>query len=355
MKFVFKNFGCIKKAEIELKSFNVVAGRNESGKSFILRALYGIFSSHHKTGDKNLICGKFTVGGLSTKNLEQKFRWIFQQRQIGNLVNKLSEEKEKKATIEIITSRYKYLITITPSQKRKMDFSSEEIIPDLAVHYANFIATPLILDLEKGLSYYKTMFPNNYGIPDIYWDIIKDIKNVGIADVVELEEIYEKIRGIIGGRFEYDSKEGFLFRKGKHKFSMNLVASGIKIFGLIQLLIERNFLSKNTLLFLEEPEIHLHPSLRFKLIDILKLLSNNGVYVVFSTHSPEIIRYVEYLLKKGELSEKNTEILHLITEKKGSIGRRTPLMETVEEILDSLTEDYFELVLKEELEEREKN
>ena len=92
MRIFFHNFGSIKRAELEIRPFTVIAGKNETGKSFILRALYGIFSSHHKVGDKNLVSGKFTVGGLSTKNLEQKFRWIFQQSLIGNLVNKLSEE-----------------------------------------------------------------------------------------------------------------------------------------------------------------------------------------------------------------------------------------------------------------------
>ncbi|MEO2068636.1 MAG: AAA family ATPase [Desulfurobacteriaceae bacterium] len=357
MKISFYNFGSIKSAELWIKPFTVIAGKNETGKSFVLRTLYGIFSSYHKSGDKGLVSGKFTVGGISARNLEQKLRWIFQQRQIGNLVNKLvevKEKEEKKATIEIVSERGRSLISMSASQKRKVDFSDEEIILDLVIHHANFIATPLVLDLEKGMSYYKTMFPNNYGIPDIYWDIIKDIKNVGIADTVELEEIYEKIKEIIGGRFEYDPKEGFIFRKGKFKFNVNLVASGIKIFGLVQLLIERNFLGKNTVFIIEEPEVHLHPSLRFKLIDIFRLLSKNGVFVIFSTHSPEIIRYIEYLLRKGELSEENTEILHLIKEPDGSIGKREPQLETIEEILESLTEDYFYLVMKEKLEEGEK-
>ena len=354
MKISFYNFGSIKSAELWIKPFTVIAGKKETGKSFILRALYGIFSSHHKSGDRDLVSGKFTVGGISTRNLEQKLRWIFQQRQIGNLVNRYLEVKEeKKATIEVVTEKNKSLLSITASQKRKIDFSDEEIILDLVIQRANFIATPLVLDLEKGISYYRTNLPANYGIPDIYWDIVKDIKNVDIADVVDLEEIYDEIRKTIGGRFEYDPKEGFIFRKGKFKFNMNLVASGIKIFGLIQLLIERNFLSRDTVLIIEEPEVHLHPSLRFKLVDIFKLLSESGVYVIFSTHSPEIIRYIEYLLQKKKLSEENIEILHLIETPAGSTGKREPQLEVIEEILESLTEDYFYLVMKETLEEGE--
>jgi len=65
MKISFRKFGSIKRAELEIKPFTVIAGENEAGKSFILRALYGILSSHHKAGDKNLVFGKFTVGDIA--------------------------------------------------------------------------------------------------------------------------------------------------------------------------------------------------------------------------------------------------------------------------------------------------
>jgi len=43
-----KNFGKIKKAKFQVKPFTVIAGKNASGKSFITRALYSIFSSLNK-------------------------------------------------------------------------------------------------------------------------------------------------------------------------------------------------------------------------------------------------------------------------------------------------------------------
>jgi len=43
-----KNFGKIKKAKFHVKPFTVIAGKNASGKSFVTRALYTIFSSLNK-------------------------------------------------------------------------------------------------------------------------------------------------------------------------------------------------------------------------------------------------------------------------------------------------------------------
>ena len=42
------NFGKIKQAKVQIKSFTVIAGKNASGKSFVTRALYTIFSSLNK-------------------------------------------------------------------------------------------------------------------------------------------------------------------------------------------------------------------------------------------------------------------------------------------------------------------
>ena len=40
MKVFFSSFGSIKRAELEIKPLTVIASKNETEKSFILRALY---------------------------------------------------------------------------------------------------------------------------------------------------------------------------------------------------------------------------------------------------------------------------------------------------------------------------
>jgi hypothetical protein len=213
----------------------------------------------------------------------------------------------------------------------------------------NFIPSPAILDIEKGIATYREFHKNNYGVPDIYWDIIRDIRNTGMADKPELRKIYKSIRKLIGGYFRYEEGRGFLFIKAKKKFNMNIVATGIKLLGLIQLLIERNFLKKNTLLIIEEPEVHLHPTLRFSLMELLKELADKGVYILISTHSPEIIAYTEYLVKSGKLPKENCSFLFLDfnEEKLVSEGESTNSIKALKRMMMSLTEDMFNLSLRE--------
>ena len=44
LKAIFKNLGPIKNAEIELNDLTIIAGKNNSGKTYIAYAIYGFLN-----------------------------------------------------------------------------------------------------------------------------------------------------------------------------------------------------------------------------------------------------------------------------------------------------------------------
>jgi len=58
------------------------------------------------------------------------------------------------------------------------------------------------------------------------------------------------------------------------------------------------------LVYLEEPEIHLHPRAQTRLADILADAAKRGVRVVAETHSSLLLTAVQTLVAKGELDSK---------------------------------------------------
>jgi predicted ATPase len=58
---------------------------------------------------------------------------------------------------------------------------------------------------------------------------------------------------------------------------------------------------KDQLVYLEEPEIHLHPRAQTKLADVLAGAAKRGVRVVAETHSSLLLRAVQTLVAKGDL------------------------------------------------------
>ena len=144
-------------------------------------------------------------------------------------------------------------------------------------------------------------------------------------------DLLELIDSVIDGEVSYSSTDGdFVYQKEGERISIKNTASGIKVFGMLQILVANDFIDKNTLIIFDEPENHLHPNWQLKLAKILVELANSGVFVIVSSHSPYLIealeRYSEvkglkdetsfYLAKNNEVENKSQlpEIFALLSE-----------------------------------------
>lgn len=60
--------------------------------------------------------------------------------------------------------------------------------------------------------------------------------------------------------------------------------------------------AKGDLLIIDEPEMNLHPESQAKLLEVLAMLVNQGVYVLLTTHSPYILSHLNNLAQTEEVS-----------------------------------------------------
>ena len=77
------------------------------------------------------------------------------------------------------------------------------------------------------------------------------------------------------------------------------------------------------LVYLEQPEIHLHPLAQRRLGDILKDAVDRGVVTVVETHSALLLREVQTLIAKGKLRKEDVALHWLKRDKKGETTVRT--------------------------------
>ncbi len=383
MRFRFINVGPLKEVDLELRPLTIIGGVNQVGKSFITKFLYGILSTKASSAEE--------------QERADKFRRIFQQRDFRKLKNKYSgelglvtledrimfltaldtENKEEllRKAVENEPENKSLLLVYEKFLKQKQDIDKakedtkekpdEQIKED--VYYmesskltkdfkkVSYISTPVVLDAFRAIVTFRGD-KGGEGLSDIYWDPLKDIIGTGEPlEEIKLKDIYDKIKNIIGGKIVYELTRGFRFIKGKEEFEIDSVAFGIKLFGILQMLIQRNIITPNAYLILEEPEIHLHPSLTFKFVQIIKELVDKGVYVIITTHSPELIRYVEYMINTDKLNPAKCSFLNLKfnEDKLTSSGKSQSTIESADDILLSLTEGFFKVVLAEEMEDED--
>jgi len=111
---------------------------------------------------------------------------------------------------------------------------------------------------------------------------------------------------------------------GKRVSIKSSVVGGIPIIGdgfganqLVQLLLMLAATPQNSMLAIEEPEIHLHPKAQSKLVDILVgIVKNSGKQLIFTTHSEHMMYGCLNAVRDGRLSNKEVAIYYF--EEKGS-------------------------------------
>jgi len=99
------------------------------------------------------------------------------------------------------------------------------------------------------------------------------------------------IAHIIGGEFNYkEGKKNFIYTRNGNEFRLKNTATGIKVFAIIKLLLNSGSLKKNSILIIDEPEVHLHPQWQMDYAELLVMMVKElGIKVLVNSHSPYMI------------------------------------------------------------------
>ena len=138
------------------------------------------------------------------------------------------------------------------------------------------------------------------GIPGYFYDLSVALRQKYTGDIT-FPDLYKKLtsKDILGGKIAISESGDLLFRENGHKFSLSMTAMGVANLGILALLIERKVLNEDTLLFIDEPEAHLHPAWQVIMVEALFELAKGGVNVVIATHSADILKWLEVHVKKN--------------------------------------------------------
>lgn len=170
------------------------------------------------------------------------------------------------------------------------------------VEDATYIESPLYIHLIDAImrsrNYRETegylgMF--NTMVPSHIKDMAEKIMNAARHPIDQKTFSLMDVSSIIGGKFVYDrDSHQIVFKEGNNRFNTINVASGIKCFGIIDLLETANFIGPNRLLIWDEPENHLHPEWQVVFAEKLVKLASEGVPVLVTTHSPYFLQSIRY-------------------------------------------------------------
>ncbi|MBS5114116.1 MAG: ATP-binding protein [Erysipelotrichaceae bacterium] len=121
-----------------------------------------------------------------------------------------------------------------------------------------------------------------------------------------LDKFLDIIVGITKGDFhEQEAKFTFLNSVFNKEIELSNLSTGVKSFAIILKLLENKDIADNSIIILDEPEVHLHPKWQLIYAEILILLQKEfNLNIVLSTHSPYFIRAIQVYSAKYKIANK---------------------------------------------------
>lgn len=254
---------------------------------------------------------------------------------------------EKKSFIGLNESGEKIEIGINDSRISHVNFMYGKLKRENNTIY---VESPLIIDYieeicRRGPLSFINKIDKNYRIKKLKSALQNEREIDEVDTVLGKEELYkdllERIHKIILGEFEYNkSNKDFIYRKQGYAFDKKNVATGIKSFGIIEILLKNKQLDENTILIIDEPEVHLHPNWQIKYVEILILISKElGVKILLNSHSPYLIRALE-VYRKTYNYEDNIKFYTLTDCTEGKSKKIVDVTNNLNKIFDKLIEPY---------------
>lgn len=202
-----------------------------------------------------------------------------------------------------------------------------------------YIESPFVL--EKILAFDK---PNWQEITSFFRGDSKPLDRISIntemLDFIQTT-IFQK------AKFSFDPENNdFCYQVDNDATKLTLldVASGIKSFALIFSLLQRDFLTKDSLLILDEPENHLHPEWQIKYAEMVCLMVSKGFPIILTSHSPTFIQALKSYSRKYDIQNKTSFYLAEQVEKE-NYSVFTDVSDDISQISKNLIEPMDQLFL----------
>lgn len=419
-----KNFGNIEYADINIKPFTLITGKNATGKTFITKGLYCILETflmdleilkkneidktrkeikEYISSRKSLfsILGENEYEEFNTKKelLENFLKFIDEfhnydeKKQIKELKKYIYREEKKGLIVKNNLKKEILNLLITLIEKFSLQllywiiFSLKDLLKKL--FKSNFLVGNIsdlinedkkeaiinLLDINISIKdndeieingnpeIIKALFKNVIYLDSPIYIRLKDSikqddeytpeyikkffqylkRRFNTEDNEEKKEILNFIRNLTNGSITTDDFGNLMFKEEKSKkrfIPLSLTAMGITNLSIIEWLLRYDYITRGSVLLIDEPEVHLHPEWQVKLTYVLYKLAKYGVNVIIATHSIDIIKAVEVLLKEDKEAKNYIAVNKMpYTED----FNKKSLIEKVEESLNELIEPYSNL------------
>lgn len=274
------------------------------------------------------ITGGFLKEVLAEKNMafsrrERAFRYL----------NIIQDGDEKDAVNDFIERNSRFVLSLTKKVYQEIEKRSIDIFFDLIRDNFEIDDKPSSIQLEEdGVSvienHISTLFDLQHAIyvdtpmaieaeetDNVFWRALQEMliregrRNLSVEEKKFLWRIKDLLRGeTVLNKDEFEEKSlRYISNDKKINIELKDVATGFKAFSYLQRLLENGFLTKGTLLMIDEPEAHLHPQWVVEFARLLVLLNKEmDLKIMIASHNPDMVAAIHDIADKEGILDNTT-------------------------------------------------
>ncbi len=367
MQLKIKNFGPIRSFDLDLsKKFTIIFGKNNIGKSYAISLAYLILKNllrfGYETNDANL--AEFG------ESLRESFYATYEE--LGNMTNRFSK---KGMSLLLCTDELELAMELNGKNLsfHNMSLLKDKVAGSLDISHIHYLPasrsglyqalsafSQIFAELSKSRGFLKKKV-DIPSIPEPVSDYFLGLSTIRRRETRNNNQILRVVRemekDILKGEVMFNEETKRMFYKPCHtdlSLDMSLTSSMVSelspLVSYLKYVVA--FADETSLIFVEEPEAHLHPEGQVRLMEIFAELVRSNVRMVMTSHSSHMFNKMNNLILDKKIDPNTTGTVVFRETDVGSVGTYVSMDElgaddeNFLDVAEKLFDEKLELVEK---------